>query len=238
MSLDEQIEAALNGAVDAASVAVVGVVQSVLNTAVGVIGTALNAIQALVYPFVGEVSFINDVRDRLGQVSDQIGAQMSDLQREGIVNAIQSVATAADFPLDREAPFSGESLTGAVNHKLGTDIEDVTNPESVKKYLIDRAAEEVNRALGIDAFSDGESLQSPEAWADCVAALISQSIGGAGFIGPYVCSPVEVVLGAFCKTPNCNFCMGEAGELECIAKREKARRNRDKYKKKCSRSKR
>lgn len=218
--------------VDVVVEGIISIVGSVLNPFLNVILFALNAAEVA----FGQSFIIDGLRGATIDFKEAFNQSVSDLMKQGVTAGLQMAADAADFPIDASDPFSADSLTTAVNHKLGTDIEDVTNPESVKKYLIDRAAEEVNKALGIDAFSDGESLQSPEAWADCVAALISESIGGGGFIGPYVCSPVEVVLGAFCKTPNCNFCMGEDGELECIAKREKARRNRDKYKKKCSRS--
>lgn len=218
--------------VDVVVEGIISIVGSVLNPFLNVILFALNAAEVA----FGQSVIIDELRSATNDFKDAFNQSVSDLMRQGVTAGLQMAADAADFPIDASDPFSAASLTAAVNHKLGTEIGDVTDQESVKAYLLDRAAQEVNDALGIDAFSDGESLQSPEAWASAVAALIADSIQGSGFIGEHVCAPVEVVLGAFCKTPNCNFCMGEAGELECIAKREKARRNRDKYKKKCSRS--
>ena len=211
---------------------ILSIIGSVLNPFLNVILFALDAAELSFGP-----SFIIDgLRSACIDFKDTFNQSVSDLMRTGITQGLQIAAEAADFPIDPEDPFSAESLTIAINHKLGTAIGDVTDPESVKEYMLNRAADEVNQRLGITAFENGEALQDPDAWASAIAALVSDAIGGGGgFLGESVCEPVNVVLGALCQTPKCHMCMGEDGQSDCIAKREKAKRNRDKHPKDCRR---
>jgi hypothetical protein len=175
---------------------------------------------------------IASLRTLIVEVLEGFEIQIADSLKSGILNLIAEQSALVGFPLDPNEPFSAESITAAVNARLGTQFGDVTDQESVGAELKRIAAEKVSEETGIPI----ESIENPEEWANFAAALIVEGANNnLPFIQrEYVCPALNTVLNEFCKTPECHECMDDY--IDCLERREKAQRNRDRNKKTCTRS--
>lgn len=161
----------------AAYAAFISYVQSATAPIVNALRLGLDALD---FTFGASSETVREMSAAMRAKLDEFDAWVNDSVGRTVVEAMQGALRElfeeADFPLDPEDPFSAESLTFAVNHKLGTAIEDVTDPDSVKEYLLNRAAGEVNEALGEDVFEDGEALQDPEVWEEFIGGRAAESV--------------------------------------------------------------
>lgn len=182
--------------------------------------TAITALEA-VASFIGQDTVLGWLSDARASVLASVDDQHAEVREQlrSSLNTMMATATEAmDFPLDAEEPFSSESLTAAVNHKLGTNIEDVTDRDSVIEYMKKRAAFEINQALGVDVLTD---IESPQEWATLAAALLHDAPARAGFLGEYGCDALNGLLGEFCVSQQCHGCMDD--EERCRERRRKDR---------------
>lgn len=183
---------------------------------------------------------MDGILSALGDFDGWFETSLNDLLLKGVSEAVQLAAEAVDLKVDPDDPFSADSMTGAVNDKMKTAFRDIYDPELVKEDLILLAVAEVNEALGAQIFKEAEDLRDPERWSALIGALLADGIqeSAGAFLAGYACDPANVVLELLCQVQGCHQCMGDDEFEECEARREKAKRNREKYKKKCVRSKR
>lgn len=248
---DPDVSAAMDAAIAAVATAIVervkqvlGVILGTIGSLIGVIEAAVAVVQALVYPVLGDVSALQSIRDGLTSMraalqdfEDWTGAELNDVARDGVLATIAAASTAAGFPLDSENPFSAASLTAAINERLGTEFEDVTDPESIAKGLKGIAAEKVSEVIGVDGAFTADNIEDPQAWGGVLTALVSDALAenqSAAFLSDSVCEVANLVLSELCQTPKCNRCMGTEEEELCIKKREKAKRHRERHPRDCT----
>jgi hypothetical protein len=213
---------------EAALAPFVSAIQGVANTIFTVVFVGIDAIDAL----FGPSTTINELRARVEAERDSFSEEIAELTASSMKSVVVAMAEANGLTLDPDDPFSQESLTAAVNAKLGTQFDSLFEEEAVARELKRIAAEKVSEETGIQI----TDIENPEEWANFAAALIVDGANGnLPFIQrEYVCPGLNAILGEFCKTPECHECMDDY--IDCLERREKAQRNRDRYTKDCKRT--
>lgn len=142
----------------------------VLTPAINAIGGALSLIQnaAELLGATTIAEYVADAIARLDALATEHDLGLREQYKTSIMSVLRAALDEADFPLDQDEPFSAESLTFAVNHKLGTAFSDITDRDAVEYDLKNIAADKVNEVLDEQVFENGEALTDVAVWREFV----------------------------------------------------------------------
>lgn len=173
-----------------------------------------------------------------GAVSQLIGYPLQNVFNEELLRkdieaiVVDLFQAQTGYDLDGEEPFGAESITGLASQIVGFEFQNVFDAELLQEDFQRLASEKVEEFTGIPMdLADHESI------GNFAGALIVGAVQGelAKIDVSAICPAVNTVGAVLCKTENCHPCMDD--EQDCIDRREEQKRNRSKYKKKCTRVK-